>query len=86
MAIFEEKKGITLNLYNLINRKKNIKYLLGLEKVLSSSYNNKKGTKMVLSAVKDSYSDIFEYTVLGNSYTQLTNDIFDDLYAKYVKI
>ena len=38
---------------------------------------------MVLSAVKDSYSDIFEYTVLG-SYTQLTNDIFDDLDAKYV--
>ena len=84
LAIFEEKKGvITLNLYNLLNKKKNIKYLLGLEKVLSSSYN-KKGSKMVLSAVKDSYSDIFEYTVLGNSYTQLTNDIFDDLDAKYV--
>jgi hypothetical protein len=84
LAIFEEKKGgITLNLYNLLNKKKNIKYLLGLEKVLSCSYN-KKGSKMVLSAVKDSYSDIFEYTVLGNSYTQLTNDIFDDLDAKYV--
>ena len=50
---------------------------------MSSSYN-KKGSKMVLSAVKDSYSDIFEYTVLGNSYTQLTDDIFDDLDAKYV--
>ena len=84
LAIFEEKKGgITLNLYNLLNKKKNIKYLSGLEKVLSSSYN-KKGSKMVLSAVKDSYSDIFEYTVLGNSYTQLTNDIFDDLDPKYV--
>ena len=39
---------------------------------------------MVLSAVKDSYSDIFEYTILGNSYIHLTNDIFDDLDAKYV--
>jgi hypothetical protein len=84
LAIFEEKKGgVTLNLYDVLNKKNNIKYLLGLEKILSSSYN-KKGTKMVLSAVKDSYSDIFEYTILGNSYIHLTNDIFDDLDAKYV--
>ena len=39
---------------------------------------------MVLSAVKDSYSDIFEYTILGNSYNQLTSDIFDDLDPKYM--
>jgi hypothetical protein len=84
LAIFEEKKGgITLDLYDVLNKKKNVKYLLGLEKVLNSSYN-KEGTKMVLSAVKDSYSDLFEYSVLGNNYTQLTNDIYDDLDAKYI--
>tara|TARA_B110000902_G_scaffold78158_1_gene93016 strand:- start:8330 stop:11503 length:3174 start_codon:yes stop_codon:yes gene_type:complete len=84
LAIFEERKGgITLNLYDILNKNKNIKYLLGLEKILSASYN-KKGAKLVLSAVKDSYSDLFEYTVLGNNHKQLTNDIYDDLDAKYV--
>ena len=38
---------------------------------------------MILSAVKISYTDIFEYTVLGNSHIQLTNDIYDDLEPTY---
>ena len=38
---------------------------------------------MILSAVKDSYTDIFEYTVLGNSHIQLTNDKYDDLEPTY---
>jgi hypothetical protein len=38
---------------------------------------------MILSAVKDSYTDLFEYTVLGNSHKQLTDDIYDDLEPKY---
>ena len=55
---------------------------MGFEKILSASYNSK-GNRMILSAVKDSYTDLFEYTVLGNSHKQLTNDIFDDLEPKY---
>ena len=38
---------------------------------------------MILSAVKDSYTNIFEYTVLGNSHIQLTNDKYDDLEPTY---
>ena len=55
---------------------------MGFEKILSSSYNSK-GNRMILSAVKDSYTDLFEYTVLGNSHKQLTDDIYDDLEPKY---
>ena len=39
---------------------------------------------MVVSAVKDSYSDLLEYTILGNSYDRLTSDIFDDVDPKYM--
>ena len=55
---------------------------MGFEKILSSSYNDK-GNRMILSAVKDGYTDLFEYTVLGNSHKQLTNDIYDDLEPEY---
>ena len=83
LAIFEEKKGtVWLNLYNSEKHKINCKELFGFEKILSSSYNEK-GNRMILSGVKDSYSDIFEYTVLGNSHKQLTNDIYDDLEPQY---
>jgi hypothetical protein len=83
LAIFEEKKGgIWLNLYNTETKKKNYKEVMGFEKILSSSYNTK-GNRMILSAVKDSYTDLFEYTILGNSHKQLTNDIYDDLEPKY---
>ena len=84
LAIFEEKKGdIVLNLYDIKNKQKNIKNLIGLEKILSASYNNK-GNRIVLSAVKNSYTDIFQYSVLGNSNKQLTNDIYDDLDPNYI--
>ncbi|MDC3389683.1 hypothetical protein OAW64_00805 [Flavobacteriales bacterium] len=83
LAIFEEKKGtVWLNLYDSEKHKNNYKELFGFEKILSSSYNEK-GNRMILSVVKDSYSDIFEYTVLGNSHKQLTNDIYDDLEPQY---
>ena len=83
LAIFEEKKGgVWLNLYDTKSKKKNYKEIMGFEKILSSSYNDK-GNKMILSAVKDSYTDLFEYTVLGNSHKQLTNDIYDDLEPEY---
>ena len=83
LAIFEEKKGsVWLNLYDTKEYKKNYKEIFGLEKILSASYNWK-GNRMILSAVKDSYTDIFEYTVLGNSHIQLTNDKYDDLEPTY---
>jgi Tol biopolymer transport system component len=83
LAIFEEKKGgVWLNLYDTKLKKKNYKEVMGFEKILSSSYNSK-GNRMILSAVKDSYTDLFEYTVLGNSHKQLTDDIYDDLEPKY---
>ena len=83
LAIFEEKKGsVWLNLYDTKEYKKNYKEIFGLEKIISASYN-RKGNRMIISAVKDSYTDIFEYTVLGNSHIQLTNDKYDDLEPTY---
>lgn len=83
LAIFEEKKGsVWLNSYETDRDKKNYKEIFGLEKILSAAYN-KKGNRMILSAVKESHTNIFEYTVLGNSHVQLTNDKYDNLEPSY---
>jgi Tol biopolymer transport system component len=84
LAIMEEKKGeIVLNLYDTKTRKKNKIKLLDIEKVLSLSYNEK-GNKLVLSAVKNGQTDIFTYSVLGNSQIQITNDVWDNLNPKFI--
>tara|TARA_B100001287_G_scaffold111572_1_gene94058 strand:+ start:15976 stop:19143 length:3168 start_codon:yes stop_codon:yes gene_type:complete len=84
LSIFEEKKGeILLNLYDTDENKKNIKPLLNLEKILSCSYNVK-GDKIIISAVSNSQTDIYQYSVLGNSQIQITNDLFDNHNPKYI--
>ncbi len=84
LAIIEEKKGeIVLNLYDTKTNKKNKIKLLDIEKVLSFSYNEK-GNKLVFSAVKNGQTDIFIYSVLGNSHIQVTNDIWDDFNPKFI--
>ena len=37
-----------------------------------------------MSACNNGQTDLFEYAVLGNSQTQLTNDSYDDLFPKYL--
>ncbi len=84
LSIFEEKKGeVLLNLYDVEEHKKNIKPLLNLEKILSCSYNVK-GNKIIFSAVSNSQTDIYQYSVLGNSQIQITNDLYDNLNPKYI--
>jgi hypothetical protein len=84
LSIFEEKKGeILLNLYDTKLKKKNTKPLLNLEKVLSCSYNTK-GDKMIFSAVNNAQTDLYQYSVLGNSQKQITNDSYDNYDPKYI--
>lgn len=84
LSIFEEKKGeILLNLYDTKERTKNIKRLLNLEKVLSCSYNTK-GDKIIFSGVYNSQTDIYQYSILGNSQKQITNDLYDNNNPKYI--
>ena len=83
IAIFEEKKGeVILNLYQPETNKKNPRSIGDLQKVLSCDYNLK-GDKIILSACKNGQTDLFEFSVLGNSLVQITNDPFDNLHPKY---
>lgn len=82
-GITEEKGFIWLYFFDVVKNKKERKALFGFQKVLSASYSQD-GKKLLLSAVKNGRSDIFVYTILSASITQITNDDFTDLYPAYI--
>ena len=53
------------------------------EKVLSYDYSDD-GKQLVFSAVAKGQSDIFVYNIAANSHKQITNDVFDDLFPRFI--
>jgi len=84
LAIILEKKGQTqLYFYTLENHKFTRQTIFSFDKVLDFSYSSD-GKMFVMSAVQHGQSDIFIYTIASNSYEQLTKDIYDDLYPRFI--
>jgi len=82
--ILEEKNTVMLYFYNTKTGKLGGKQIYNMEKVLSIDYASN-GKKMVFSGVKEGQSDVFIYSVAGNSYTNITNDLYDDLYPRFLQ-
>lgn len=79
-----ERKGkLLLCTYTLDDRKTTEKEVYMLEKILSMSYS-KDGRSMVMSAVREGRTDLYQYYVIGNRQEQLTDDQFDDLDPRFV--
>lgn len=84
LAYTEENEGVVkLNIYNVDAKETTSRTLMGLTKVLDIAYNDA-GNKMIFSAVKKGQVDIFYYNIVGNSYKQLTDDIYDDLNPQFI--
>lgn len=83
LAILKEKKGkMWLNIYDIESRKTEVTLFLYFEKVLDMSYSDN-GQQIVFSGVQKGQSDIFIFNTRGRNYSQLTNDIYDDLYPRF---
>ncbi|HEX7415288.1 MAG TPA: hypothetical protein VF411_14690, partial [Bacteroidia bacterium] len=79
-SVIHEKKGIIyLTMYNLEDKSKVDKPIVGIEKVKAFSYSPD-GKKIVMSAVKKAkgQSDIFIYQINAGGLEQITNDAWDD--------
>lgn len=84
LAILSERKGkIVLTQYDLRNKKKTSRPIHHFEKILDFSYSDD-GKSFAFSAVQKGQSDIFVYSILGNTYYQVTNDHFDDLNPRFI--
>jgi Tol biopolymer transport system component len=81
--INEEKGGIWLRHYDVAEKKMNKQELFNFEKILDFSYSPD-GTKLLFSAVQQGQSDIFIYFIASKTYEQITKDIFDDCYPRFI--
>lgn len=84
LAYVTETKGdLVFNIYEVETGKSTPKILPKLNKVIDMSYDNE-GKRIAMSAVANGQSDVYIYNVIGGNLIQITNDPFDDLYAKFV--
>lgn len=84
LAVVYEKKGkVLLELYDMETKKWDKRELVRVEKVLGFNFSHD-GRKIVLSAIKNSQSDLFVFNLLQNSMRQVTNDIYDDLTPSFI--
>jgi len=84
LAFISEKKGrVFINFYSLTERKTETKELFRIDKVLDMTYSTD-GKKMVFSGVAQGQTDLYQYSVIGNNQTRLTNDVYDDLDPEFI--
>lgn len=84
--LYERKDQLILHTYNTSTRENFKRNITGFEKVNSFAFNHD-GKKMVMSGVLKGkgQSDIFVFTLNSGGIEQLTNDIWDDNHAVFVK-
>jgi len=84
LAVCYYKEGkIHLFVYDVVSKYKRIVTELDFDQIQDMKYMLDNNT-LLLSAVKNGQSDIFEYNLTTSEVTQITNDIYDDLDASFV--
>ncbi len=79
LTFITEKKGELLFYnYNVETEEIAVKPIFKMEKVLSYQFL-KSGNQFVFSGVNDGQSDLYMYSILGNTQKKLTDDVYDDL-------
>jgi hypothetical protein len=81
--ITEEKGGLKLSFYDVETKELTSRNLLYFEKVLDFAYSDD-GTKMVLSAMKLSKTDIYVHHLASATDEQITFDLADDLNPRFI--
>ncbi|MCK5840105.1 MAG: PD40 domain-containing protein [Bacteroidales bacterium] len=81
--IIEAKGQNYLYYYNLDTRKKEKRILYNFEKIVDISYSPD-GSSFLFSAVQKGQSDLYIYSLVSNSFDRITNDIYDDLFPRFI--
>lgn len=82
--VIEKEGSIYLYQYILETEELRERKMIDFTKIISYSFS-KDGKKLVLSAVKDGYTDIFVLNIAGGVSTRITNDLADDLNPEFIE-
>lgn len=81
--ITEEKGTFHLYFYDLEEDKTGWKEMFDIDKILDFSFSFD-GFNLVMSAVKNGQTDIYVFNNAANTYTQITNDLADDRFPRFI--
>lgn len=81
--IIEEKGRIVMYYYTFGERKMTKRNILYFDKIMDYSFSED-GSLIVLSGVKDGKTDIFVHSIAAGTNFQVTNDIADDFFPKFI--
>ncbi len=81
--ITEKEGGLSLIQYIIENKELTERSLLYFDKILDFDYSDD-GSKMVFSAVKNSNTDIYVFDIASSTSEQITHDLADDFYPKFI--
>lgn len=79
LCIYPEKGKTKMFVYDIVNRYKRSKQeITDVDQVIDANFMLDANT-LVMSAVKNGQTDIYTYNIEQNKFTQITNDVYDDL-------
>ncbi len=81
--VFEKKGKLYMTTVDLLNKKKETLQFFKFDKINSFAYSDNERT-LVLSATRKGQSDLYVYDLNTRRERQLTNDLHDDLYPRFV--
>lgn len=81
---YEDKGRAFIGNYYLEDKKTTVKELFRIDKVIDFSYSDD-GRQMIFTGVREGQTDLYLYQVIGNNQRQLTNDIYDDVDARFIR-
>ena len=85
LSFVNERKGeLRMHIHTLEDGKTSKRILLKLDKVLSMDYADD-GLNMVFSATSYGYTNLYLYSIPGNSSKKITDDYWDDCHPKFIE-
>lgn len=81
--IYERHGSLWLDYYTIETKELLTRELFYVDKILDYSFSHD-GRQMIMSAVRNGYTDIYVYNVISSTYNRITNDIADDLKPRFI--
>lgn len=82
--ITEEKGGMKLYYYNIADKKLTVRNFLYFEKILDFSFSQE-GSMFVFAGTRFGKTDIYVYDIASSTTRQVTNDLADDNFPRFIE-
>ena len=80
----KKRAGLKLYYYNIAEKKLTVRNFLYFDKVLDFSFSDE-GSKFVFAGTRIGKTDIYVHDIASSTNEQITNDLADDIYPRFIE-